>query len=57
MNNMQYQESIKNLQFVIAAQPELTEAYYILGSVYNRLRDFSKSVPLLERAVWLIKRG
>ena len=57
MNNMQYQESIKNLQFVIASQPELTEAYYILGSVYNRLRDFSKSVPLLERATWLIKRG
>lgn len=57
MNNRQYDEAIKNVQTVISLQPDLTEGYYILGMTCNKIRDFGKSVPALERAAWLIKRG
>lgn len=57
MNNRQYSESLKSIQFVISSKPDLTEGYYIMGITCNKIRDFEKSVPSLERAAWLIKRG
>ena len=39
-----YEESLKNINKVIAMSPEHAIAYYNRGSIYHRLRDYKKAI-------------
>ena len=57
LNSAQYTKSLNDLQTVLAALPNMAEAYYIMAKDYIGLNDFATATIAAEKAASLIKRG
>ena len=52
-----YSGSLSLISQVLSSLPDLSEGYFILGKVYQKMNDFARSVTALEASLRLAKRG
>ncbi|MEW5901343.1 MAG: tetratricopeptide repeat protein, partial [Acidobacteriota bacterium] len=47
----QAEEAIRTIQAIIAADPEISDAYFSLGNIYFKERRFQEAIPCFEQAL------